>query len=94
MKRAKRYAGRGCDSHRLHHKHIVPISWVVGSIPVVKKGDGVSSQMLDDVLLKGAYRFDWCLVGKWRTGAEATISATKTVSANDNFAHEDYRIAA
>jgi len=23
MKRTKRYAGRGCNTHRLHHKHLV-----------------------------------------------------------------------
>jgi len=51
MKRAKRYAGRGCDTRPLHQ------------IPS---------------LLRGGNRIDWYLIGKWRTGAEAAISATNS----------------
>jgi len=76
MKRAKRYAGRGCDTRPLHQ------------IPS---------------LLRGGNRIDWYLIGKWRTGAEATYETdgrshpqerNKLVTANDNFADEGYALAA
>ena len=46
------------------------------------------------VFMMGAIRFDRGLVGAWRTGVRATLIVRNEINANDNFAFEDYALAA
>ena len=44
--------------------------------------------------LWGRNRSDWCVVDNWSYPDLSSVNAKKTISANDNFASEDYALAA
>ncbi len=45
-------------------------------------------------ILWGRNRIDWCVVGNWSYPDLSSVNAKKTIIANDNFASEDYALAA
>ena len=50
--------------------------------------------ILRSVLMMGMNRIDWQVVGMWSCPDVSSVNANKTIIANDNFASEDFALAA